>query len=179
MFDATDRTATLQLPRPIQGFTDECHRRKIMATRTAAARHHTALVFAADSRLSADFYHDLLRQHRQSYAQRGESLSGVSSFGLFRAARLGWVFSGFPIYYLRLFGGVLADTLNRKKLIVITHSLNILPGVVLGILTLTGAFRYGMSTCSTSWPRLYKFSADLRGKRLFPVSCPSRIFSMQ
>jgi len=47
-------------------------------------------------------------------------------------------FQAFPFIVFGLFGGVLADTLNRKKLIVITHSLNVLPGVALGVLTLTG-----------------------------------------
>jgi MFS family permease len=47
-------------------------------------------------------------------------------------------FQAFPFIVFGLFGGVLADTLNRKKLIVITHSLNVLPGVALGALTLTG-----------------------------------------
>jgi MFS family permease len=47
-------------------------------------------------------------------------------------------FQAFPFIIFGLFGGVLADTLNRKKLIAITHSLNVLPGVALGILTLTG-----------------------------------------
>ena len=48
-------------------------------------------------------------------------------------------FQAFPFIIFGLFGGVLADTLNRKKLIAITHALNILPGVALGILTLSGA----------------------------------------
>ena len=43
-------------------------------------------------------------------------------------------FQAMPFIIFGLFGGVLADTLNRKKLIVITHSLNILPGVALGAL---------------------------------------------
>lgn len=47
-------------------------------------------------------------------------------------------FQAFPFIIFGLFGGVLADTLNRKKLIAITHSLNVLPGLALGILTLTG-----------------------------------------
>jgi MFS family permease len=47
-------------------------------------------------------------------------------------------FQAFPFIIFGLFGGVLADTLNRKKLIVITHSLNVLPGVALGAWTLTG-----------------------------------------
>jgi MFS family permease len=37
-----------------------------------------------------------------------------------------------------LFGGVLADTLNRKRLIAVTHLLNMIPGLALGILTVTG-----------------------------------------
>ena len=48
-------------------------------------------------------------------------------------------FQAFPFIIFGLFGGVLADTLNRKKLIAITHALNILPGLALGILTLSGA----------------------------------------
>lgn len=47
-------------------------------------------------------------------------------------------FQAFPFIVFGLFGGVLADTLNRKKLIAITHSLNVLPGLALGMLTLTG-----------------------------------------
>lgn len=47
-------------------------------------------------------------------------------------------FQAFPFIIFGLFGGVLADTLNRKKLIAITHSLNVLPGLALGMLTLTG-----------------------------------------
>jgi len=47
-------------------------------------------------------------------------------------------FQAFPFIIFGLFGGVLADTFNRKKLIAITHSLNVLPGLALGMLTLTG-----------------------------------------
>ena len=50
-------------------------------------------------------------------------------------------FQALPFIIFGLFGGVLADTLNRKKLIAITHTLNILPGVALGILTLSGAIQ--------------------------------------
>jgi len=47
-------------------------------------------------------------------------------------------FQAMPFIFFGLFGGVLADSLNRKKLISITHTLNILPGLALGILTVTG-----------------------------------------
>ena len=46
-------------------------------------------------------------------------------------------FQALPFIFFGLFGGVLADSLNRKKLIVITHTLNIVPGLALGILTVT------------------------------------------
>jgi MFS family permease len=46
-------------------------------------------------------------------------------------------FQALPSIVLGLFGGVLADSMNRKKLIVITHSLNILPGLALWYLTTT------------------------------------------
>lgn len=47
-------------------------------------------------------------------------------------------FQALPFIAFGLFGGVLADTLNRKKLIAITHALNVLPGLALGLLTVTG-----------------------------------------
>jgi MFS family permease len=47
-------------------------------------------------------------------------------------------FQALPSIVLGLFGGVLADTMNRKKLITVTHSLNILPGLALWFLTQTG-----------------------------------------
>jgi len=47
-------------------------------------------------------------------------------------------FQAMPFIFFGLFGGVLADTLNRKRLISITHTLNILPGLTLAILTMTG-----------------------------------------
>ena len=40
---------------------------------------------------------------------------GVSPFGVFRAARLAGFFQAFPFIIFGLFGGVLADTLNRKS----------------------------------------------------------------
>jgi MFS family permease len=47
-------------------------------------------------------------------------------------------FQAMPFIFFGLFGGVLADSLNRKKLISITHTLNVVPGLALGILTVTG-----------------------------------------
>ena len=48
-------------------------------------------------------------------------------------------FQALPFIFFGLFGGVLADTLNRKKLIAITHTCNTLPGLILAILTVSGA----------------------------------------
>jgi MFS family permease len=47
-------------------------------------------------------------------------------------------FQALPSIVLGLFGGVLADTINRKKLIALTHGLNVLPGLALWFLTETG-----------------------------------------
>jgi MFS family permease len=47
-------------------------------------------------------------------------------------------FQALPSIVLGLFGGVLADSVNRKKLIVITHSLSMVPGLALWYLTITG-----------------------------------------
>ncbi len=61
-------------------------------------------------------------------------------------------FQAFPFIIFGLFGGVLADTLNRKKLIAITHSLNVLPGVALGLLTLTGHIQVWHVNAQPSFP---------------------------
>jgi MFS family permease len=47
-------------------------------------------------------------------------------------------FQALPFICFGLFGGVLADTYNRKKLIFFTAGLNLLPGLGLGILTTSG-----------------------------------------
>jgi MFS family permease len=47
-------------------------------------------------------------------------------------------FQALPSIVLGLFGGVLADSMNRKKLIAITHSLNMVPGLALWYLTISG-----------------------------------------
>ncbi|MEX0806993.1 MAG: MFS transporter [Candidatus Binatia bacterium] len=46
-------------------------------------------------------------------------------------------FQALPFIFFGLFGGVLADTYNRKKLILYTAAFNLLPGAALGILTAT------------------------------------------
>jgi MFS family permease len=50
-------------------------------------------------------------------------------------------FQAFPFVCFGLLGGVLADTFNRKKMIMSTQLLNVVPGAVLGILTATGAIQ--------------------------------------
>jgi MFS family permease len=50
-------------------------------------------------------------------------------------------FQAFPFVCFGLLGGVLADTFNRKKMIMSTQLLNIIPGVILGILTATGTIQ--------------------------------------
>jgi MFS family permease len=47
-------------------------------------------------------------------------------------------FQAFPFVCFGLLGGLLADTFNRKKMIVSTQLLNLIPGAILGILTATG-----------------------------------------
>lgn len=50
-------------------------------------------------------------------------------------------FQAIPFVFFGLLGGVLADTFNRKKMMVVTQFLNLIPGVALGLLTATGAIR--------------------------------------
>ena len=45
----------------------------------------------------------------------------------------------FPFVCFGLLGGVLADTFNRKKMIISTQLMNLVPGVTLGMLTATGS----------------------------------------
>ena len=74
-------------------------------------------------RQTANFY--------QVYAISGSSLQ-LGLTGLFQAV---------PLLVLGIFGGTLADLLDRKKLIVLGVALNLLLGVALGVLTLTGTIR--------------------------------------
>src|SRR5262245_49440837 len=46
---------------------------------------------------------------------------------------------GLPYVLLGLFAGTLADTFDRKKLILVTQFLNLIPPAVLGFLTMVGA----------------------------------------
>src|SRR4249919_710803 len=48
---------------------------------------------------------------------------------------------GIPLFALGLFGGTLADFVNRKKLLIITAAGNLLVAVALGLLTLSGTIR--------------------------------------
>ncbi len=50
-------------------------------------------------------------------------------------------FQAIPFVFFGLLGGVLADTFNRKKMMMITQLLNIIPGMLLGVLTATGTVR--------------------------------------
>jgi MFS family permease len=47
-------------------------------------------------------------------------------------------FQALPSIVFGLFGGVLADSFNRKRLIAVTNTLNILPGLALALLTVSG-----------------------------------------
>jgi MFS family permease len=50
-------------------------------------------------------------------------------------------FQAFPFVCFGLLGGVLADTFNRKRMIMSTQLLNLIPGVILGILTATATIQ--------------------------------------
>jgi len=50
-------------------------------------------------------------------------------------------FQAFPFVCFGLLGGVLADTFNRKKMMIFTQILNLIPGILLGILTASGHIR--------------------------------------
>lgn len=67
----------------------------------------------------------------QVYEVSGSSLQ-LGLTGLFQAL---------PFICFALFSGVLADVFNRKKLIVSTQALNLIPALILGVLTATGAVR--------------------------------------
>jgi MFS family permease len=67
----------------------------------------------------------------QVYQLSGSSLQlGIAGF-----------FQAFPFVCFGLLGGVLADTLNRKRMIISTQVLNLIPGLILGILTATGTIK--------------------------------------
>ena len=67
----------------------------------------------------------------QVYHLSGSSLQlGITGF-----------FQAIPFVCFGLLGGVLADTFNRKKMMVFTQLLNLIPGVALALLTAAGAIR--------------------------------------
>lgn len=67
----------------------------------------------------------------QVYALSGSSVKlGLTGF-----------FQALPFLLFGLFGGVVADVFDRKKLIVITQVSNMLPGLALGVLTAMGAIQ--------------------------------------
>jgi len=67
----------------------------------------------------------------QVYELSGEPLQ-LGLTGLFRAL---------PYICFGLFGGVLADVFDRKKLIVLSQILNLIPAIILAILTTTGTIQ--------------------------------------
>ena len=87
----------------------------------------------------------------QVYELSGSSLQlGVTGF-----------LQALPHVIFGLFAGVLADAFDRKKLMLITYALHLLPGLAFGVLTLTGAIQvwhiYVLSLLSSlievfSWP---------------------------
>jgi len=60
---------------------------------------------------------------------------------------------------------VLADTLNRKRLISITHTCNFLPGLALGMLTVTGHVQIWHVNTLNVIASQYKCWAAPRAKR--------------
>ena len=82
-----------------------------------------------------------LRQHVDADAQRREPLSGLSFVGFLNAAWCYAFFEALPFVCFGLLGGVLADTFNRKKMMISTQILNLIPGIILAILTGSGHIR--------------------------------------
>jgi len=87
-----------------------------------------------------------LREYVDAHAQRDESLSGLPFVWFLLSGSslqfgLTGFFQAFPFVCFGLLGGVLADTFNRKKMIMSTQLLNLVPGSILGILTATGTIQ--------------------------------------
>ncbi|HEY7163377.1 MAG TPA: MFS transporter [Candidatus Binatia bacterium] len=67
----------------------------------------------------------------QVYHLSGSSLQlGITGF-----------FQALPFVCFGLLGGVLADTFNRKRMMIVTQGLNLFPGLVLATLTASGSIR--------------------------------------
>ncbi len=89
-------------------------------------------------------------------------------------------FQAMPFIFFGLFGGVLADSLNRKRLISITHTLNVLPGLALGDLDRNRRSASLARQCfERRGGRRYRSSEGRRAKRSSRASCRNRISSMQ
>ena len=50
-------------------------------------------------------------------------------------------FQAFPFVIFGLFAGAVADAFDRKKLLVVTTVMQIIPSLLLGVLTLTGSIQ--------------------------------------
>jgi MFS family permease len=83
-------------------------------------------------------------------------------------------FQAFPFVCFGLLGGVLADTFNRKRMIIFAQLLNVIPGFVLGLLTLTGTVQvwhvYVLNLISSSLQVLSGPARQALVPSLVPVS---------
>ena len=136
LFRRTDTLAGLSIPLEINNLVAEAsdnltHRDTVIRPWSSLLIRDYRLIFitilcgstASHMRNVATLYH--------VYQLSGSSVQ-LGFTGFFQAA---------PSIFFGLFGGVLADTLNRKKLIAITHSLNIIPGLLLALLTVSGTIQ--------------------------------------
>jgi MFS family permease len=101
----------------------------------------------------------------QVYQLSGSSLQlGLTGF-----------FQALPFIFFGLFGGVLADTYNRKRLIAITHTLNIIPGLSLGLLSVTGLIQvWHVNVLSVLAGALQVFGGPSR-QAIIPSLIPQRL----
>ena len=51
------------------------------------------------------------------------------------------LFQSLPFVFFGLFGGALADVVDRKRLMLLSQSFNLIPALILGVLTITGAIQ--------------------------------------
>lgn len=83
-------------------------------------------------------------------------------------------FQAFPFVCFGLLGGVLADTFNRKRMIIFAQLLNVIPGFILGLLTVTGTVQvwhvYALNLVSSSLQVLSGPARQALVPSLVPVS---------
>jgi hypothetical protein len=87
-------------------------------------------------------------------------------------------FQAAPFLVFSLVGGSTADRVDKRRLLLVTQSLQIVYAFMLGALTITGLIQSGKSPCLPCWRESRSVLINPLDLRLFRGSCPRKISPM-